>query len=114
MFECDVCEECFDSRYWFHDHVNEYDHFISCDSCGKNFYTQQSCDQHMDAVGHWPFECDTCTRAFGCEEDRDEHMDRVGHWKYYCQECERKFNSQNGLNMVSIYLVFYLIKVLKF
>ena len=103
MFECDVCEYGFTSRYWLYDHVREYDHFINCDACGKEFYTEQACNQHMSAVNHWPFECDTCSRTFRDEEDKDEHMDDYGHWRHYCSECERRFGSANGLNMVSIY-----------
>lgn len=38
----------------------------------------------MDDTDHWGgVECDTCTKEFGSQDAANQHMSAVGHWRRY-------------------------------
>ncbi|KXT11163.1 hypothetical protein AC579_4067 [Pseudocercospora musae] len=71
-----------------------------CDTCDREFGSEQACNQHMNALGHGGeregkrlFECHTCSFSSLHESDTDDHMDRYGHWQpqFDCEACSTSF-----------------------
>ncbi|KAH8621607.1 zinc finger protein [Alternaria alternata] len=73
-----------------------------CETCDREFGSQQAAIQHMDALDHWGprFECDTCDREFFTQHSAEQHMDDTGHWElpYECETCGRRFHSESSAN----------------
>ncbi|RAR15528.1 zinc finger protein [Stemphylium lycopersici] len=73
-----------------------------CETCDREFGSQQAAIQHMDALDHWGprFECDTCDREFFTQHSAEQHMDDTGHWElqYECETCDRRFHSEPSAN----------------
>jgi hypothetical protein len=69
-----------------------------CETCDREFGSQQAAIQHMDALNHWGprYECDTCDREFFTQRSADQHMDDKGHWEpqFECESCNKKFHTQ--------------------
>jgi hypothetical protein len=69
-----------------------------CETCDREFGSQQAAIQHMDALNHWGprYECDTCDRDFFTQRSADQHMDDKGHWEpqFECESCNKKFHTQ--------------------
>ncbi|KAL2862243.1 C2H2-type zinc finger protein [Aspergillus lucknowensis] len=74
--------------------------WYECEVCTRTFRTQNACNQHMDAVGHWAprYECETCTKTFCSSNAANQHMNSVGHWapKIPCETCNSKFHTQSA------------------
>ncbi|KAI1503082.1 hypothetical protein F5X99DRAFT_133938 [Biscogniauxia marginata] len=72
----------------------------TCGTCGREFATCKSRQQHMDALCHSmpPHECDTCERYFGSRRVVENHMNALGHWNYECDFCYEKFSVVEELN----------------
>jgi hypothetical protein len=66
-----------------------------CETCDREFGSQQAAIQHMDVLNHWGprYECDTCDREFFTQRSADQHMDDKGHWEpqFECESCNKKF-----------------------
>jgi hypothetical protein len=73
-----------------------------CETCDREFGSQQAAIQHMNALNHWGprYECDTCVREFFTQRSADQHMDDTGHWKpqFECENCNKKFYTQLSAN----------------
>jgi hypothetical protein len=73
-----------------------------CETCGREFGSQQAADQHMNALDHWGprYECDTCDREFFTQRSADQHMDDTGHQEpqFKCETCDRRFHTQMSAN----------------
>lgn len=73
-----------------------------CETCDREFGSQQAAIQHMDALNHWAprFECDTCDREFFTQRSADQHMDATRHWEpqFECETCDKRFCSQLSAN----------------
>lgn len=80
------------------DHWDEEDEF-GCDRCDRTFSTENACNQHMSALGHWYTEtCDTCERRFIDKHAAEQHMDALDHWSLpYCTSCDRYFQKLSDL-----------------
>lgn len=87
-------------------------HF-KCETCTREFRSQNAVNQHMSSLGHWApkISCETCSEKFHTQGAADEHMEGLGHCKNYCRECRRGFMNENSLKMVRRgYLVRYAYK----
>lgn len=73
-----------------------------CETCDREFCSQQAAIQHMNALDHWGprYECDTCSRGFFTESSADQHMDDTGHRQpqFECDTCNRRFHTQLSTN----------------
>ncbi|OAL48484.1 hypothetical protein IQ07DRAFT_543416 [Pyrenochaeta sp. DS3sAY3a] len=73
-----------------------------CETCTRDFGSQQAANQHMDALGHWEprIECDSCYATFPTQEQVDDHMDDYDHWlrRFECETCTSRFKTQNACN----------------
>lgn len=77
-----------------------------CETCTRDFASQQAAAQHMNALGHWAnyqsqqVECDTCSDWFDTQSEADDHMDQYDHWgcRFECETCTRRFKTQNATN----------------
>jgi len=73
-----------------------------CETCDRDFGSQQSANQHMDALNHWAlrYECETCDREFYTQQSVNQHMDDTGHWapQFECETCDRDFYTQRSAN----------------
>ncbi|BDD60218.1 hypothetical protein MPDQ_002813 [Monascus purpureus] len=75
-------------------------HF-KCETCTREFRSQNAVNQHMSSLGHWApkISCETCSEKFHTQGAADEHMEGLGHCKNYCRECRRGFMNENSLKM---------------
>jgi DNA-directed RNA polymerase subunit RPC12/RpoP len=75
---------------------------IECETCDREFGSQQAATQHMNALDHWAprYECDTCDREFFTQRSADQHMDDTGHREpeFECETCNRRFYTQQSAN----------------
>ncbi|KAH8730373.1 zinc finger protein [Phaeosphaeriaceae sp. PMI808] len=82
--------------------LNHWAQRYECETCDREFLTQESANQHMNALDHWElgFECETCTRSFSTQESANQHMNDTGHWEpeFECETCTRSFNTQESAN----------------
>ncbi|KAF2477940.1 uncharacterized protein BDR25DRAFT_299678 [Lindgomyces ingoldianus] len=73
-----------------------------CETCDREFGSQQAAIQHMNALGHWGsrYECDTCDRQFFTQRSADQHMDDTGHREpqFECETCDKRFYTQMSAN----------------
>ncbi|KAF2008486.1 zinc finger protein [Aaosphaeria arxii CBS 175.79] len=83
--------------------MNALDHWgerYECETCDREFFTQESANQHMNALDHWDrrFECETCDRTFHTEQSANQHMDDTNHWQpeFECDTCDRAFYTQQS------------------
>lgn len=69
-----------------------------CETCDREFGSQQAAIQHMNALDHWAprYECDTCDREFFTQRSAEQHMDATGHREplFECETCNRRFHTQ--------------------
>ncbi|KAJ5662774.1 hypothetical protein N7462_011700 [Penicillium macrosclerotiorum] len=100
MYECASCTAAFWHWVDCEEHMDDYDHWIACETCIRKFHSQRAADQHMDALDHRHpiFECETCDRKFCSQEAADQHMNALDHRRpiFECETCDRKFHSQEG------------------
>lgn len=73
-----------------------------CETCDREFGSQQAAIQHMDALDHWGprFGCDACDREFFTQRSAEQHMDDTGHWEpqFECEVCDKRFRSELSAN----------------
>ncbi|KAI8938682.1 hypothetical protein NX059_004549 [Plenodomus lindquistii] len=71
-----------------------------CETCDREFGSQQAAIQHMNALDHWGprYECDTCDREFYTQQRANQHMNDTDHWKaqFECDTCNRVFFTQRS------------------
>ncbi|CAN9431163.1 unnamed protein product [Alternaria alternata] len=72
-----------------------------CETCDREFGSQQAAIQHMDALDHWGprFGCDACDREFFTQRSAEQHMDDTGHWEpqFECETCDKRFHTQRSV-----------------
>ena len=80
--------------------MDREDHWVECETYNDVFFTQQSCNQHMNAKDHWAsrFDCETCDQDFSSQEAANQHMNKKKHWarKIPCETCEKKFHDDEA------------------
>ncbi|KAH6613028.1 hypothetical protein C7974DRAFT_345632 [Boeremia exigua] len=71
-----------------------------CETCDREFGSQQAAIQHMNALDHWGprYECDTCDREFFTQQAANQHMNDTDHWeaRFQCDTCDRVFSTQRS------------------
>jgi hypothetical protein len=99
--QCGSCNATLEDQQALEQHHRAY-HRFECETCTRVFSTQNGCDQHMTALGHWAvrYNCETCTRQFLSERAAQQHMSAVGHWalRFSCQTCNLQFRSSEMAN----------------
>ncbi|KAL4779081.1 hypothetical protein BJX76DRAFT_365554 [Aspergillus varians] len=92
--------------------MDDFDHWVECESCPRNFRSQRACNQHMNDCDHWAprYECETCTKSFGLQRAATQHMDATNHWapKVPCETCNLKFQTQSAADQHMKALAHYL------
>lgn len=79
----------------------------ACDTCDRWFGSQESVEQHMNALDHWDaesyddddagYECDRCERTFASWQAVKQHMTAVDHWfTDLCETCSRRFVNKHA------------------
>ncbi|KAI5863606.1 hypothetical protein GGS23DRAFT_620380 [Durotheca rogersii] len=72
---------------------------FTCGTCWRDFYSEGSREQHLDARGHGipEHECDRCPKYFGSRAAVVQHMNDKNHWKYQCGNCVETWPTQEAL-----------------
>ncbi|KAI5459426.1 hypothetical protein BGZ63DRAFT_491712 [Mariannaea sp. PMI_226] len=99
-FQCGSCSKTFPSGFQAREnHCSSTGHErpqYECESCPRWFRNQSACNQHMDALNHWPYECAVCDETWPTAEQRKDHQIRT---HFYCGPCKRQFQSFNNIKM---------------
>ncbi|KAJ5368825.1 uncharacterized protein N7496_008585 [Penicillium cataractarum] len=79
--------------------LNHWAPTFDCETCSREFNSQNAANQHMNATNHWAprIECETCNDMFQTQSAADQHMSEYGHYRNYCKPCGRRFNNENNL-----------------
>nr|OQO28788.1 hypothetical protein B0A51_04931 [Rachicladosporium sp. CCFEE 5018] len=95
MAECLCCDRTFRTQDSANQHMNAVDHWPECQTCSRTFTSHHAVRQHMNALNHWTprYECGTCEDAFSTDWERNEHE---ADEHYQCEEphCGRSFWTQ--------------------
>ncbi|KAF1834530.1 hypothetical protein BDW02DRAFT_568920 [Decorospora gaudefroyi] len=71
-----------------------------CETCHREFGTQEAAVRHMDILAHWDtrFKCSTCDKKFFTQRAADQHMYDTGHRKpqVQCETCDKRFHTQRS------------------
>ena len=69
-FQCDLCEKVYVKKVDFIDHKKGHDNKVSCDQCGKDFFTNKLLLLHLKTHDK--------SNVFTCE---------VCQWKFHSVQC---------------------------
>ncbi|XP_065337433.1 zinc finger protein 814-like [Cloeon dipterum] len=86
VFQCDLCDAKFGSKYLVNFHNNQIHRFDKCKSCGQDVSHGHKAD-HLRSLA-----CSKCKLKFTCSGLYQLHRKSCKPAPYCCKECEESFN----------------------
>ncbi|KAI1645263.1 uncharacterized protein F4817DRAFT_344209 [Daldinia loculata] len=96
---CGTCWKEFTTERSREQHMDALDHSVpdhECDRCSRFFNSRSAVVNHMNAKNHWYYECTFCDETWPTEEQQREH-EMEEH--FHCTDCSRTFRNYNDIKM---------------
>ncbi|XP_026758811.2 zinc finger protein 37-like [Galleria mellonella] len=100
QYKCSSCEEDFDLKYDFIQHLKQHKTMGLCQLCGRSFRTEKNLDAHMSAhlSSGKSYTCKVCGRSYSTMSNLRTHsITHSNERPYHCHLCKKSFKRNQDL-----------------